>query len=304
MSNAADCAIGDLTQVASIGDTDKLPIEQNGEAKYVSGEQLKKYVTIDVVNVTASALPAGSKPTAVYNTITKSLVLGIPQGDQGEPGAPNALSIGTVTDGANAAATITGDAPKQTLNLTLPRGETGEAAPTIVSMVARQSDYHLIVTLSDGTEFDAGALPAGQGSGDMLAATYDPQGKATDIFKAIALKQDTITPLGILKNTASGIVAASSASDYAAPPTLTSVTLAAASWSATDKTQTVSVSGVLLETSPQVVTVSPNLANQEAYLAAGVRCTAQAAGKLTFTADTVPTDDLTVYIKMEVVVKA
>lgn len=298
MSNAADCAIGDLTQVASIGDSDKLPIEQNGVAKYVSGEQLKKYVTIDVVNVTASALPAGSKPTAVYNTITKSLVLGIPQGEQGDPGAPNSLSIGTVASGANAAASITGVAPKQTLNLTLPRGESGAAAPTIVSMVARQSDYHLIVTLSDGTEFDAGALPAGQGSGDMLASIYDPQGKATDIFKAIALKQDTITALGILKNTASGIVAANS-SDYAVPPKLTSVTLAVASWSATDKTQTVSVSSVLASETAQCVTCAPKASDQEAYLAAGVRCTAQAAGELTFTAETIPTEALTVYVKLE-----
>lgn len=299
MSNAADCAIGDLTQVASIGDSDKLPIEQAGEAKYVSGEQLKKYVTIDVVNVTASALPAGSNPTAVYNTITKSLVLGIPQGEQGDPGAPNSLSIGTVADGAKAAATITGDAPKQTLNLTLPRGETGEAAPTIVSMVARQSDYHLIVTLSDGSEFDAGALPAGQGSGDMLASVYDPQGKATDIFKAIDLKQDVITALGILKQTDSGISAAAAGTDYAAPPKVRTVTLAVSSWDATSKTQNVSVPGVLASETAQCVTCAPKASDQEAYLAAGVRCTAQAAGKLTFTAETIPTEALTLYVKLE-----
>lgn len=299
MSNAADCAIGDLTQVASIGDSDKLPIEQNGVAKYVSGEQLKKYVTIDVVNVTASALPAGSKPTAVYNTITKSLVLGIPQGEQGDPGAPNSLSIGTVASGANAAASITGVAPKQTLNLTLPRGESGAAAPTIVSMVARQSDYHLIVTLSDGTEFDAGELPAGQGSGDMQKSVYDPQGKATDIFKAIALKQDAITALGILKQTASGIGAAAAGTDYSAPPKVRTVTLAVASWSATTKTQTVSVADALASETAQCVTCAPKASDQEAYLAAGVRCTAQAAGKLTFTAETIPTEALTVYVKLE-----
>jgi hypothetical protein len=42
--------------------------------------------------------------------------------------APNSLAIGTVTTGANgapAAATITGSAPNQTLNLTLPKGDQG-----------------------------------------------------------------------------------------------------------------------------------------------------------------------------------
>ena len=47
-------------------------------------------------------------------------------GQDGQPGAPgpaNTLSIGTVTDGEQAAASIIGDAPNQTLNLTLPAGK-------------------------------------------------------------------------------------------------------------------------------------------------------------------------------------
>ncbi len=47
-----------------------------------------------------------------------------PQGIQGPAGPPNALSIGTVTQGA-AAATISGSAPNQSLNLTLPPGPQG-----------------------------------------------------------------------------------------------------------------------------------------------------------------------------------
>ena len=52
-----------------------------------------------------------------------------PQGETGATGATgpagpaNTLSIGTVTDGEQAAASITGDAPNQTLNLTLPAGK-------------------------------------------------------------------------------------------------------------------------------------------------------------------------------------
>lgn len=51
-------------------------------------------------------------------------------GTNGTPGPANTLSIGTVLTGAagsSAAATITGTAPSQTLNLMIPRGDTGAA---------------------------------------------------------------------------------------------------------------------------------------------------------------------------------
>ena len=54
-------------------------------------------------------------------------------GSTGATGPANSLSIGTVTTGAagsSAAATITGTAPSQTLNLTIPTGATGSQGPT------------------------------------------------------------------------------------------------------------------------------------------------------------------------------
>lgn len=51
------------------------------------------------------------------------------QGPQGNPGPANSLSIGTVTSGATASATITGVGPSQTLNLVLPQGATGATGP-------------------------------------------------------------------------------------------------------------------------------------------------------------------------------
>ena len=213
----ADKTIGDLTQAASIGSEDLFVLQQNGEAKKLKGEQLMDYVTLSVISVTAETLPAGSQATATYNKTTGELYLGIPQGEQGvkgdtgaqgevgpqgETGATgatgatgpagpaNTLTIGTVTSGIEASATITGEAPNQVLNLVLKQGEQGEqgdAAPTITGITIRQSDYHMIVTLSDGTSYDAGYCrgASGAGTGDMLASTYDPQGKAQDIFAYI-----------------------------------------------------------------------------------------------------------------------
>ena len=69
----------------------------------------------------------------------------------------------------------------------IPRGNPGADAPTITGITIRQTDYHMIVSLSNGTTYDAGYCrgAAGAGSGDMLAAVYDPQGKQLDIYKYV-----------------------------------------------------------------------------------------------------------------------
>lgn len=271
----ADKAITDLTQATQITKADRFVLEQNGEAKSLLGETLLDFVTLSVVKVTVTTLPAGSNATASYDKSTGTLALGIPQGDKGatgdtgatgatgpqgeqgiqgvqgeqgiqgekgDTGPANTLKIGTVTSGKVASATITGEAPNQVLNLVLEKGDKGETgdtgprgpqgeqgiqgekgdtgatgatgpqgeqgetgatgpqgptgpqgnpgadAPTITGITIRQSDYHLIVTLSDGTSYDAGYCrgQAGAGTGDMLASVYDPQGKHTDIFQYIA----------------------------------------------------------------------------------------------------------------------
>ena len=311
----ADKTIGDLTQAESIGNEDLFVLQQNGEAKKLKGEQLMDYVTLSVISVTVETLPAGSQATATYNKTTGTLSLGIPQGaqgvkgdtgaqgeigPQGETGATgatgatgpqgpagpaNVLTIGSVTSGKVASATITGEAPNQVLNLVLEKGDKGDTgetgpagtdgadghspvitivngiwhidgistgigavgqqgeqgpqgiqgpagadgadgakgdkgdtgpqgpqgeqgiqgpqgnpgadAPTITNITIRQSDYHMIVTLSDGTSYDAGYCrgASGEGTGDMLASTYDPQGKAQDIFAYVdnAISGVTVT---------------------------------------------------------------------------------------------------------------
>lgn len=91
---------------------------------------------IENLSVTVTTLPAGSSATASYSDGVLSL--GIPkgdkgdQGDQGETGPTGAtpqLSIGTVTTGvagSDAAVTITGTAENPVMNLTIPRGNSGD----------------------------------------------------------------------------------------------------------------------------------------------------------------------------------
>ena len=73
-------------------------------------------------------------------------------GATGATGPANSLAIGSVTTGAagsSAAATITGSAPSQTLNLTIPRGDAGAGSGDVTSAANFGTDNSLI--RSDGT---------------------------------------------------------------------------------------------------------------------------------------------------------
>ena len=67
-----------------------------------------------------------------YDDFTSEQLEGLrgPQGIQGNTGPVNTINIGTVSKGDEASATITGEAPNQTLNLILPQGEKGEKGET------------------------------------------------------------------------------------------------------------------------------------------------------------------------------
>ena len=85
----------------------------------------------------------GITPTLKVGTVTMSnnnnvytLNFGIPKGNKGDTGASGGsgettvinptITIGTVTNGDTASATITGDSPNYTLNLVLPKGAKGD----------------------------------------------------------------------------------------------------------------------------------------------------------------------------------
>ena len=80
-------------------------------------------------------------------------------------------------------------------------------------------------------------------------------------------------------------------------PKSTLVTLPLSAWS--NNTQTVTVPGVLADESKQVIQPMPTIADQAVYSAAGISCTGQAANKLTFKAQTVPTEDVQVYVVIQ-----
>nr|DAW17165.1 MAG TPA: nucleoid-associated protein [Caudoviricetes sp.] len=524
----ADKAITDLTQATQITNEDLFVLQQGGTAKKLKGSTLLNFVTLSIVSVTVTTLPAGSLATATYDKSTGTLALGIPQGSKGDTGATgatgatgpqgkqgaqgetgatgatgpqgpagpaNVLTIGSVTSGKVASATLTGEAPNQVLNLVLEKGDKGDTgdkgatgatgpqgkqgipgpqgspgadAPTITGFTIRQSDYHLIVTLSNGTSYDAGYCrgQAGAGTGDMLASVYDPNNKHQDIFAYVDnaikdvkvttdatptqgsanpvqsggvysaltnklnktgdgsnvtvaftaastraniatgeklsvlfgkiakwfadlgslafkstvtksdLASDVQTSLGkadsalqsytetdptvpewaktktkpsysksevglanvdnvkqysadnpppypvtsvngktgavtvnvptipsttsLLKgNGSGGLVAATAGTDYATPPTACKVKLTVAGWNSSAKTQSVTIDGVSADEASQLLLPMPTAASKSAYDEAGIQMTGQAANRVTFTCDTVPTATIEVWVVIQ-----
>lgn len=80
-------------------------------------------------------------------------------------------------------------------------------------------------------------------------------------------------------------------------PLVRTITLTAAGWSS--NAQSVTVSGVSASETAQLITPVPKITAQSAYYEAGIMCTGQAANSLTFTCQTVPTSNLTVYVVIQ-----
>ena len=130
-------------------------------------------------------------------------------------------------------------------------------------------------------------IPKGQdgsGSGDMSKSTYDKDNdgivdKADDADKLGGKAASEYQPAGT----------------YAAPAEAKAVSLTIANWTgeAAPFTQTITVQGI---TAASNIIVAPAPASLDAYGAAQVRCTAQAANSLTFACSKVPESNLTVNI--------
>ena len=112
--------------------------------------------------------------------LTAALALDV-RGAAGGAGPANTLAIGTVTAGA-AAATITGTAPAQTLNLQLPAGAAGSAGWTpvfaLVSDGARRVQQVSDWTGGSGTKPATGQYVGASGLVGAIASAVDLRGTA------------------------------------------------------------------------------------------------------------------------------
>ena len=161
-------------------------------------------------------------------------------------------------------------------------------------------------TISGAGKLDA---PEGGTTGQVLTKTDDGQawqdapetGMSQDDADARYLQLSGGTMTGVLTlngdPTANNQAANKAYVDSKGPKTAT-VTLTTDGWRKGE--QTVTVNGILADSSAQIVDVCPeNKPSADRWAAAGVWCTSQAANSLTFSCDSVPTEDINVNIRMQ-----
>lgn len=160
------------------------------------------------------------------------------------------------------------------------------------------STGHTPVTFSESYETVLAALQAGK-----RVFTHDALGNPGELYLTDAMVDTIVGRINYFDTIdGRGIFWSGEQDGYmedflvAKPPKRVSVILTASGWDSSAKTQTVTVNGVLADESAQVIQPIPAIASQSAYNAAGILATGQAANSITFTASTVPTADLSVYI--------
>lgn len=142
-----------------------------------------------------------------------------------------------------------------------------------------------------GVDPDSGGNVPLTGS-DIPQSSDDP----TPMSTAISGKQAKILTFGLLKgNGSGGVSAAVAGTDYQSPVKSAMVTLSANAWSG--NSQTINLANVATNSLVTVAPV-PIAQNRTAYLEAGVYCSAQGAGTLTFVCEDVPSVNLNVNIQI------
>lgn len=79
-------------------------------------------------------------------------------------------------------------------------------------------------------------------------------------------------------------------------PTMTQITLPTTGWDDATKLQTISVTGILADTTAQNIQVNPIPASMYYAIESGLYCSAQAENSLTFSCSIIPTENITLNV--------
>lgn len=137
-----------------------------------------------------------------------------PKGDTGTSGATgpaNTLGIGTVSTGAagsNAAATISGSAPSQTLNLTIPRGNAGtNSVMEVVTGTVVTAGTAVAVTFTKTYSAPPTVIPIPQWTGTQMVTGGASNVTTTGCsFLAMQSRATLLLSAGPFENAAAGVV--------------------------------------------------------------------------------------------------
>lgn len=135
---------------------------------------------IDSMTITATGLAAGAAPTAALTEVDGhyNIVLGLPKGDKGDPGATPQITVQVKTGEPGTAASVkqTGTAEAPVIELTIPRGDTGSIGSLTINGKTPDSAGKVELTAedvralsgTDATLTQAGEAADAKATGDEL----------------------------------------------------------------------------------------------------------------------------------------
>lgn len=172
-ASAANSAATSAVQAASAADTNASAANSAANAATSAASAASAAATkIDDMTITATGLAAGAAPTAELNVVDGhyNIVLGLPKGDKGDPGATPQITVQVKTGEPGTAASVkqTGTAEAPVIELTIPRGDTGNIGSLTINGKTPDSAGKVELTAAD-----VGALSG-------TDATLTEAGKAAD----------------------------------------------------------------------------------------------------------------------------
>lgn len=172
-ASAANSAATSAVQAASAADTNASSANSAANAAKAAATTATEAATkIDDMTITATGLAAGAAPTAELAEVGGhyNIVLGLPKGDKGDPGATPQITVQVKTGEPGTAASVkqTGTAEAPVIELTIPRGDTGNIGSLTINGKTPDSAGKVELTAAD-----VGALSG-------TDATLTQAGKAAD----------------------------------------------------------------------------------------------------------------------------
>ena len=129
-ASAANSAATSARQAASAANTNASSANSAANAAKAAATTATEAATkIDDMTITATGLAAGAAPTAELTEVDGhyNIALGLPKGDKGDPGATPQITVQVKTGEPGTAASVkqAGTAEAPVIELTIPRGDTG-----------------------------------------------------------------------------------------------------------------------------------------------------------------------------------
>ena len=181
-ASAANSAATSAAQAASAADANASAANSAANAATAAASAATEAATkINDMTITATGLAAGAVPTAELTEVDGhyNIVLGLPKGDKGDPGATPQITVQVKTGEPGTAASVkqTGTAEAPVIELTIPRGDTGSIgsltingkAPDAAGKVELTAEDVGALSGTDATLTQAGKAADAKATGDELS---------------------------------------------------------------------------------------------------------------------------------------